>query len=291
MRKSIKLILCSLIIAFALLTCKSPSGSDDPDTTEQQYELTVELSPDSAGSVTPDGGSYVGGSNITLEATSKEGWQFDSWSGAVSSSENPIDLTLNSDISVTANFKEAQGADAFVGEMTVESGNMSRLLVFFLGDDNKVKKGLDEADVESPPFAPPNTFFTGFKHNKFNLYYDYRPRTKTTDRVVWNLLLNRPEGSNMSLSWDFPASVDNGELAIVDNPDVSDPSVNIDMLSNSNYTVSDPSIDNLYIVYSVSQKKEIITNSQDTIEDKKSRDWKLDDKVIDKKVNQEIKKN
>lgn len=58
------------------------------------------------GTISSSGGYYDTGSNITLTATPAEGWQFVKWSGSVSSTENPLTLKMESDISVTATFVE-----------------------------------------------------------------------------------------------------------------------------------------------------------------------------------------
>lgn len=55
------------------------------------------------GSIEPANGSYPVGAVITLIAIPVDGWNFVSWSGAISSTENPLLLTINSDKLVTAN--------------------------------------------------------------------------------------------------------------------------------------------------------------------------------------------
>ena len=77
--------------------------------TRTTYTLTVGVNP-SGGTVTlepsPPAGGYVLGTEVTLTAVADEGYEFDHWSGALSGSENPITITVDSEKAVTANFTE-----------------------------------------------------------------------------------------------------------------------------------------------------------------------------------------
>ena len=67
------------------------------------YNLSVSISPNGAGSVTGDG-SFSAGETTSLRATASGTNIFSSWSGDVTGTTNPISVTVNSDLSVTANF-------------------------------------------------------------------------------------------------------------------------------------------------------------------------------------------
>lgn len=56
------------------------------------------------GTVTPNSGSYLQGTNVTLTATPNAGYQFSSWSGDVVSTTNPLSVTMNSNKNIVANF-------------------------------------------------------------------------------------------------------------------------------------------------------------------------------------------
>jgi len=74
------------------------------------YTLSVGVSPTDIGTVTlepsPPAGGYVVGTEVTLTATAGEGYEFDHWNGALSGSENPIIITMDSEKEVTAHFTE-----------------------------------------------------------------------------------------------------------------------------------------------------------------------------------------
>jgi len=66
---------------------------------EVQGEGTVSISPDKTG--------YPAGTNITIEATPKAGYKFARWEGAITETTNPLEITLETSISVVAIFEPA----------------------------------------------------------------------------------------------------------------------------------------------------------------------------------------
>lgn len=75
-------------------------------------EVTLTLTIEGNGFVSPGGGKYPGGSVVTLQATPADGWRFDSWGGDASGNTNPLVLTLNSDMSIVVRFVEDTGGPA-----------------------------------------------------------------------------------------------------------------------------------------------------------------------------------
>jgi chitinase len=82
------------------------------------YKITVSVTPAGAGNVSldPYKTGYAKNNIVTLTATPAPGtaWKFDSWSGAVSGTQNPITLRVGGNAAVTATFVGASsggGAD------------------------------------------------------------------------------------------------------------------------------------------------------------------------------------
>ena len=74
---------------------------------EELASLSFFVIPDNAGSIVYDGNQSVEmGSNLKLEAVSNPSYEFVRWSGDINGSVNPIDVVVNSDLSVVAEFKE-----------------------------------------------------------------------------------------------------------------------------------------------------------------------------------------
>lgn len=255
------IFLTSFFLMLSLSTCKNPSGGDgEVDDEPEMLQLTIDINPSQGGSVSPSGGQFEEGKTEMFEASPANGWEFDSWSGDINSTENPYQITINSDMEITANFSERSQPEAFTGIVTVMSDNRERDITFGTREDASVKDGLDGKDVESPPIAPPGSFFTGFKYESMNLYEDYRP---LSEQIVWKVRLNRNDGSAINLNWSFPDNLKDGSLKLVDDPDASNSAFELDMLSESTHSVTDSDIQSLFIVYSATQNRDIITNIED----------------------------
>jgi hypothetical protein len=69
------------------------------------YTLTTNTSPSGAGSISPSGGEYESGMNVTLTASPASGYIFDYWSGAASGTTSDITITMDSNKSIKANFR------------------------------------------------------------------------------------------------------------------------------------------------------------------------------------------
>src|SRR5690554_1133789 len=73
-----------------------------------EYKLGIVLDPPdgSGGSVTaaPDRSSFIGGEQVELTATANEGWFFIKWQGGLSETENPLTITMDDDLEITAVF-------------------------------------------------------------------------------------------------------------------------------------------------------------------------------------------
>jgi hypothetical protein len=78
--------------------------------TQNQYTLTVSISPSAGGSVTksPNKSTYVYGDQVTLTAAANAGYTFGSWSGDTTGTTSPTTITINSNKAVMANFTQNQ---------------------------------------------------------------------------------------------------------------------------------------------------------------------------------------
>ena len=101
--KLLKRILLILPVLFLVLTC-----TDDDDEVET-FILSVTITPEDGGSVSPDGGTFEDGTEVTLTGTPSEGYSFKEWAGDLSSTENPVSVSMDSDMNVTLVFVESDG--------------------------------------------------------------------------------------------------------------------------------------------------------------------------------------
>lgn len=93
----------AIIIAIVLFVFKPWEGTPSAET----YTLTTNVSPSGANSVSPSGGEYESGVQVTLTASPASGYIFDHWTGDASGATATITITMNSDRSVTAHFETA----------------------------------------------------------------------------------------------------------------------------------------------------------------------------------------
>jgi agmatine deiminase len=96
------------------------SGTPPP-----QYTLTTNTVGQGGVTLNPPGGTYDEGTVVTLTAVPAAGWQFDYWSGDLSGSQNPINITMNADKTVTANFSEVTVPQYTLTVNTVGQGSVT----------------------------------------------------------------------------------------------------------------------------------------------------------------------
>ncbi len=70
------------------------------------YILSASVNPSGAGSVSPSSGNYESGGTVTLAANPASGYRFDSWSGDISGSSPSINVIMDSNKKVVANFSK-----------------------------------------------------------------------------------------------------------------------------------------------------------------------------------------
>ncbi|BBO71366.1 hypothetical protein DSCA_52960 [Desulfosarcina alkanivorans] len=74
--------------------------------------LTVDQTGDGSVTLDPAGGVYDFGTIVTLTPDPDAGWAFDSWSGDAQGSQNPYDIVMDEDKTVTAIFTRTGGTSS-----------------------------------------------------------------------------------------------------------------------------------------------------------------------------------
>jgi hypothetical protein len=72
--------------------------------TPKQYTLTTAVTGSGSITLNPAGGTYVEGSQVTITAIPSNGYKFSNWSGAISDTINPVTVTVNANLAITATF-------------------------------------------------------------------------------------------------------------------------------------------------------------------------------------------
>jgi hypothetical protein len=92
-------LIFALAIVFLFASCKKETP---------QKQLTVNVTPDIGGSVTPSSGMYAMGSTVKLTATPSSEYIFKEWTGGVTGTTNPTNVLLDADKTVTAVFEKRE---------------------------------------------------------------------------------------------------------------------------------------------------------------------------------------
>ena len=95
------IIACTIAIIVAIVITRPPPTSTPTHT------LSVSVSPSGAGAVSPSGGVYDAGVQVTLTASPANGYIFGYWSGSASDTTPTVAITMDSDKSLIANFETA----------------------------------------------------------------------------------------------------------------------------------------------------------------------------------------
>ena len=93
--KHLKLFLALLIF----ISC----GKEEENIINELQYFQVTILSSEGGSVSTNGGSYVEGTGLNVTATPNDSYMFSGWSNG--SNSNPLTITVNSDIEITANFE------------------------------------------------------------------------------------------------------------------------------------------------------------------------------------------
>jgi hypothetical protein len=94
-----KKVILALGIVFLFTACKK----DVP-----QKQLTVNVTPEVGGSVTPSSGTYAMGSSVKLTATPSAEYVFKEWTGGFTGTTNPANVIMDVDKTVTAVFEKRE---------------------------------------------------------------------------------------------------------------------------------------------------------------------------------------
>ena len=75
--------------------------------TQDQYEISYDIVGEGSVTIEPDG-PYLYGDIVTLTAVPADGYYFASWAGGISSSDNPLEISVTSDLELTVTFTDNQ---------------------------------------------------------------------------------------------------------------------------------------------------------------------------------------
>lgn len=230
-----KLFLTFLLLSFMLTNCPTEEDTNIVD-------MTAIVSPEEAGEVNPKQGSYIAGSEITIETEAVDDrWEFAGWEGDTTASDDSLAFTIVQDMNLIATYEIP--FEAFKNSIIVTDGLNRKEVVFGMHED--ATAGFDSGiDKDLPPRPPEDSFYRRFNIPDYGLKEDFR--AISNDETIWELEVS-PEGDrSISLEWDFSNTEHRGTLTLTD--DLENPTTEIDMKTETSYEASKEPVTRLYII-------------------------------------------
>jgi len=228
--KQIILVITSLF--FLITGCGDVSGPSD------RVNISITVAPSTAGNVLTSGGDAVGATAEFL-AVANDGWQFTGWTGDVESFENPLNVELQSDIALTANFEVLSNNYRF--DMQLTDGTTAELS---FGQKPGATDSFDSGiDLESPPAPPENVLHAWLENDERELRHDFR--NSLNSEIVWDLIVEPGETGIVEINWSRDDGFFEGSMILTD----EEGSFNIDMLETNQATLEINSTRNLQIQF------------------------------------------
>ena len=227
-------ILFGTLLTFSTGCGTTDSGGDDDPPETTTYTLTTSVSPQGGGSVTPASGTFDEGENVTVEASANDGWVFDSWTGDVQSTNNPLNFTITANTSLTANFTDV--SSSYTVDITASNGP----------DQIDLRIGQQQTPelVEAPPVPPPGAFYVWLFRDGENYFTDIQSRTLT--QVSWQINLEPGADSNIiTLDWAVDITQADGNLTLTDGSG----SFTVDMFTQTSYQIDTSQLNYVIIEY------------------------------------------
>jgi PKD repeat protein len=200
-----------------------------------QYTLTTNTVGQGSITLNPSGGTYNQGTVVTLTAQPGSGWQFSSWSGDLTGSQNPDTITMNSNKTVTATFTEITG-----------SGTMGHTTVFGSSTTTANRRAMPFTMPENGTISSVTMYHTGGSGDMILAVYEgagspqarlgITPETAVSGSTGWQTIdltssVYVPGGTTIWLCWVYetnpgiyyqagtPGRVDAGEAWTGNMPD------------------------------------------------------------------------
>lgn len=98
-------------------------GCSDP----VQYTLIVNINGNGTVTKQPEQSTYISGSSVTLTAVPQTGFIFSGWSSDASGTNNPLQITVTGNLSVTANFQQSTTCNAGTSQVLLNTTNITNV--------------------------------------------------------------------------------------------------------------------------------------------------------------------
>lgn len=226
-------LIVGLLISIMIGGCGEISSPGD------RVNININTVPSTAGNVLSSGGDEVGNTAEFL-AVPNDGWQFAGWSGDIESENNPLELELEDDLNLVANFEVMSNNYRFDLEMSDGESAVELAFGQVSGATDVFDSGID---LEAPPSAAPNSLYAWFDNDNRRLFHDFR--NSLSSGVEWVLNVEPGVNSDVTLNWEMNDGVFEGNLYLTD----SEETFTIDMNEQKSTSIEVNSRTQLYIYF------------------------------------------
>ncbi|MCC5907245.1 MAG: hypothetical protein JJU13_13620 [Balneolaceae bacterium] len=192
--------------------------------TESTPVYTLTTSVIGEGAINPSGGDYEEGETINLTAAPSDGWEFEMWSGHLSSEENPLSLVVDQDISLTANFIDIRSV--YSVELEITDGR--DIILLKLGQNSNPS----EINERVPP-PPPEGVLHGYLQTEDTKWWS-NYQNDVNKKAEWQLFLQMGESEIITINWNLQTQKMPGTLTLSD----TDSDMEIDMNQEGSVEIS-----------------------------------------------------
>ena len=98
-----------ILVIFSFFSCENDTPEPLPDSKE--YSLTLNINPVGSGTLSESSGIYKENESLSILATANENYIFDGWTGSLISSDNPLNVKMDSDKNITCLLYTSDAAD------------------------------------------------------------------------------------------------------------------------------------------------------------------------------------
>jgi uncharacterized protein (TIGR02145 family)/uncharacterized repeat protein (TIGR02543 family) len=199
-------------------------GTTPPNVPDPTYTLYVRTNPEDAGSVSrsPDKSAYTARETVSVTAYPADGYKFTGWSGAATSKNTEITLTMENDKTLTANFElatymvtfDANGGSGTVSGQSAKYGDnitlpsASRRLTkegytFDVWNTNSSGTGIDYGSGSYYTVTGDVTLYAKWEIDTYRVWFDMNGGNNgygsiPTQRAPYGTSITLPSGNNLT---------------------------------------------------------------------------------------------
>lgn len=114
-----------IFLVFSFISCENEVSDSKPNTEPEEFSLNLNINPNNAGTLSKSSGVYPKNESLSITATANENYEFEGWTGSITSNNNPLSVIMDSNKQINANFNpiEIPSVQVFTNTINVSTEN------------------------------------------------------------------------------------------------------------------------------------------------------------------------